>query len=139
MTRRCRLRNAATAIDEKAIRSGHLMPTSMLLFLVFQGEAPAALAVYAPVFPDSRIDHIERCGDGETAPAWSVKFARFSIAGQMILCNDSPVKTRLIFTLSSSLVIACNSEDEQRRLSQMLKEGGELMRVGNYGVSKLIF
>jgi predicted 3-demethylubiquinone-9 3-methyltransferase (glyoxalase superfamily) len=114
------------------------MPTTVLPFLMFQGDGANALDFYLSVFPDAKVEHVERYGEGESAPAGSIKLCRFSIGQQSVLCTDSPVKHAFTFTPSFSFFVQCGSEDGVRRLSEILKQGGaELMPVGNYGFSTL--
>jgi predicted 3-demethylubiquinone-9 3-methyltransferase (glyoxalase superfamily) len=111
---------------------------SVLPFLMFQGTGSAALDFYVSVFPDARIEEAARYGPGEAGPEGSIKRARFTIGGQSVLCTDSFVKHAFSFTPSFSFFVACNSESEVRRLSEVLKEGGsEMMPAANYGFSTL--
>jgi predicted 3-demethylubiquinone-9 3-methyltransferase (glyoxalase superfamily) len=106
-------------------------------FLMFQGEAEAAMNFYASLFPDSRITDIQRYGPGSPANNGSVMRATLSIAGQSVMCIDSPVKHAFTFTPAFSFFIECSSEDELGRLLEALSErGGVLMPRGNYGFSK---
>jgi predicted 3-demethylubiquinone-9 3-methyltransferase (glyoxalase superfamily) len=106
-------------------------------FLMFQGEAEAAMNFYASLFPDSRITDIQRYGPGSPAKHGSVMRATLSIAGQSVMCIDSPVKHAFTFTPAFSFFIECSSEDELGRLLEALSErGGVLMPRGNYGFSK---
>jgi predicted 3-demethylubiquinone-9 3-methyltransferase (glyoxalase superfamily) len=114
------------------------MTATVLPFLMFQGEGAQALDFYLSVFEDAKVEHIERYGEGENGPAGSIKLARFSIGQQTVLCTESPVKHAFSFTPSFSFFVECGSEDEVRRLSEILKQdGAELMPVGNYGFSTL--
>jgi predicted 3-demethylubiquinone-9 3-methyltransferase (glyoxalase superfamily) len=108
-------------------------------FLMFQGgEASAALDFYLTLFPDARVDAMERYGAGGPGPEGTIKVARFTIGGQSVMCSDSFVKHAFTFTPSFSFFIDCHSEERVRELADRLKEGGgELMPVGNYGFSKL--
>jgi predicted 3-demethylubiquinone-9 3-methyltransferase (glyoxalase superfamily) len=106
-------------------------------FLMFQGEAEAAMNFYASLFPDSRITDIQRYGPGSPANNGSVMRATLSIAGQSVMCIDSPVKHAFTFTPAFSFFIECSSEDELGRLLEALSErGGVLMPRGTYGFSK---
>lgn len=106
-------------------------------FLMFQGEAEAALNFYASLFPDTRITDITRYGAGSPAKEGSVMRATLSIAGQSVMCIDSPVKHAFTFTPAFSFFIECSSEDELSRLLATLSEGGGvLMPRGNYGFSR---
>jgi predicted 3-demethylubiquinone-9 3-methyltransferase (glyoxalase superfamily) len=115
------------------------MTTAILPFLMFQGgEGSQALDFYLSVFPDSRVDEMQRYGPGQAGPEGTIHRARFTIGGQSVLCSDSFVKHAFSFTPSFSFWIECESETELRGLSQRLAEGGgELMPVGDYGFSTL--
>lgn len=108
-------------------------------FLMFQGgEGSAALEFYLSLFPDAKIDAIERYGAGGPGPEGTIKVASFTIGGQSVMCSDSFVKHAFGFTPSFSFFIDCDSEERVRELADRLKQGGgELMPVGNYGFSKL--
>jgi predicted 3-demethylubiquinone-9 3-methyltransferase (glyoxalase superfamily) len=108
-------------------------------FLMFQeGAGSAALDFYLSLFPDARVDAMERYGADGPGPEGTIKVARFTIGGQSVMCSDSFVKHAFTFTPSFSFFIDCHSEERVRELADRLKEGGgELMPVGNYGFSKL--
>jgi len=111
---------------------------SVLPFLMFQGDGSAALDFYISVFPDARIEEMERYGPGEAGPQGTIKHARFTIGGQSVLCTDSFVKHAFSFTPSFSFFVQCDSAEEVQRLSKVLKEGGsEMMPAADYGFSTL--
>jgi predicted 3-demethylubiquinone-9 3-methyltransferase (glyoxalase superfamily) len=105
---------------------------------MFQAEqAEAAMTFYASLFPDTKITDIQRYGPGAAGKEGSVLRATFSIAGQSVMCIDSPVKHAFTFTPAFSFFIECSSEDELARLVAALSEGGAtLMPRGNYGFSR---
>ena len=106
-------------------------------FLMFQGEAEAAMNFYASLFPDTRITDIQRYGPGAPGKEGSVIRATLSIAGQSVMCIDSPVKHAFTFTPAFSFFIECSSEEELGRLLAALSEqGATLMPRGNYGFSR---
>jgi predicted 3-demethylubiquinone-9 3-methyltransferase (glyoxalase superfamily) len=111
---------------------------SVLPFLMFQGDAGPALDLYMSVFPNSRIDEIDRYGAGEPGPEGTIKRARFTLGQQSVLCIDSPIKHAFTFTPSFSFFVECGSEEELRRLhGRLSKGGGELMPIADYGFSRL--
>lgn len=113
------------------------MPKSVLPFLMFQGEAEAALDFYRATFPDTRVDRVERYGGGEEMPAGAFKTARLTILDQQIMVLDSSPVHDFAFTPSFSLFVECDSADEVRSLAATLSGGGTtMMPVGNYGFSK---
>jgi predicted 3-demethylubiquinone-9 3-methyltransferase (glyoxalase superfamily) len=114
------------------------MPKSMLPFLMFQGDGSAALDFYLSIFPDARVEQLDRYIEGDGPPTGTIKMARVTIAGQTIMLTDSPIKHAFTFTPSTSLFVECYSEEEVRRLSDALKQdGSEMMPIGSYGFSTL--
>jgi predicted 3-demethylubiquinone-9 3-methyltransferase (glyoxalase superfamily) len=114
------------------------VPVSIRPFLMFQNhDAEAAMNFYVALF-GGKVDEITRYGAGESGAEGSVKRARFTITDQTVLCIDSPIKHAFGFTPAVSLFVECRSEDEIRRVSSALSEGGGvLMALGNYGFSRL--
>jgi predicted 3-demethylubiquinone-9 3-methyltransferase (glyoxalase superfamily) len=106
-------------------------------FLMFQGAAEEAMNVYISLFPNGKILDIVRYGPGEAGIEGSVMKANFSIAGQTVMCIDSPVKHAFTFTPAFSLFVDCDTEEELDRIFSSLSEGGAtLMPVGQYGFSR---
>jgi predicted 3-demethylubiquinone-9 3-methyltransferase (glyoxalase superfamily) len=106
-------------------------------FLMFEGKAEEAMNFYVSLFPDGKIVDITRYGPGQAGAEGSVVKATFSVGGQAVMCIDSPVKHAFTFTPASSLFVDCESEDEIRRLSAALAEGGAfLMPLDSYGFSR---
>lgn len=103
-------------------------------FLMFDGVAGEALALYTTVFRNSEIRRIERYGPGEAGAEGSVKRAVFTLAGQEFICIDSPVRHAFTFTPSVSLFVECDSESEFASVFQQLSADGQvLMPPGDYG------
>jgi len=114
------------------------MPASVLPFLMFQGDAEAALNLYLSVFPDAKVLDTTRYKEGEEGTAGALKLATFLVAGQSVRCFDSPVNHAFTFTPSFSFFVDCESEEELRRLAAGLGEGGGVMMApDNYGFSRL--
>ena len=112
------------------------MARSVTPFLMFEGAAEAAMNFYVSVFRGSEVKHIERYGPGEPGKEGSVKRADFRVAGQDLICIDSPAKHAFTFTPSVSLFVECESEPEFDAVFGRLSEGGAvLMPPGNYGFS----
>ena len=110
---------------------------SMRPFLMFEGNAEAAMNLYVVVFPGAAILEIARYGAGEPGAEGSVKLASFSVAGQIVLCIDSPAKHAFTFTPASSLFVECESEEEIDRIAAALGDGGGvLMPLADYGFSR---
>jgi predicted 3-demethylubiquinone-9 3-methyltransferase (glyoxalase superfamily) len=113
------------------------MTTSVTPFLMFQGDASAALDFYQAVFPDVEIIALERYGPGDGAQAGWIKMATVRIGGQILRCNDSPIRHAFTFTPSFSLFVECDSEERLEQLFGALAEGGgTLMPLDNYGFSR---
>jgi predicted 3-demethylubiquinone-9 3-methyltransferase (glyoxalase superfamily) len=106
-------------------------------FLMFQGEAKDALALYRETFPD--FEHLalqEHPADG--AQAGQILSARIRIGGLEIMLYDSPPVHKFTFTPSISTFIDCDEEAQLRTLAEKLGEGGAVMMgIDNYGFSKL--
>ena len=63
--------------------------------------------------------------------------ADFTVAGQAVICFDSPVKHAFTFTPAVSLFIDCADEPEVDRLFAALSEGGNvMMELADYGFSR---
>ena len=105
-------------------------------FLMFQGQAQAALALYREVFPDFEQVMLQEHPPG--ALAGQVAMARIRIAGQEIMLNDSPPVHAFSFTPSSSIFVECDDEAQLRELAAKLGDGGGvMMEIANYGFSTL--
>ncbi|MBC2779102.1 VOC family protein [Parasphingopyxis marina] len=114
------------------------MPKSCIPFLMFTGEAKAALDFYLATFAGAKLEAIEQYGEGERMPPSAVKMAVFSVAGQQIRVFDSPPVHGFTFTPSQSFFVECSSEEELRGLSETLSHDGKVMMpTGNYGFSRL--
>jgi predicted 3-demethylubiquinone-9 3-methyltransferase (glyoxalase superfamily) len=114
-----------------------MMAPTALPFLMFQGDAEKAMNFYVENIPGSKVIEIVRYGAGEPGPEGSVKKAMFSVAGQIVICIDSPIKHAFTFTPSFSFFIECESEEQIRRMTPALAEGGAvLMPLDSYGFSR---
>ena len=106
-------------------------------FLMFQGEAEAALTAYAALIPGSQIVELNRYGAGEPGPEGKVKRAVVNIAGTTVLAIDSPVQHAFTFTPAFSFFVDCASEAELDRIWTALEPGGGvLMPLAAYGFSR---
>ena len=106
-------------------------------FLMFQGgKAAEAMEFYVSLFPGAQVLDVERYGPGEQGAEGTIKRARFALAGQEVLCIDSPVAHAFTFTPSFSFFVDCAAEEVLLRLSGALKAGQELMPLGDYGFSR---
>jgi predicted 3-demethylubiquinone-9 3-methyltransferase (glyoxalase superfamily) len=104
---------------------------------MFTGEASAALGLYASIFPEFRLDHIERYAAGEAGAEGTVKRAQATFGGHAIAVIDSPARHAFTFTPSTSLFVDCDTEQELDSAFSRLADGGQiLMPVGDYGFSR---
>jgi predicted 3-demethylubiquinone-9 3-methyltransferase (glyoxalase superfamily) len=106
-------------------------------FLMFEGQAEAAMNFYVSLFPGAEVLGILRYGPSGPGVEGSVIKATFRIGSQSVICIDSSVKHNFSFTPAFSFFVDCDSEDEIDRLYSALLEGGTaLMPIGNYGFSQ---
>jgi predicted 3-demethylubiquinone-9 3-methyltransferase (glyoxalase superfamily) len=120
-------------VIKEALRVAHKITP----FLMFEGSADEAMRFYVALFHGSEVKHVERYGPGEQGAEGSVKRASFTLAGQEIMCIDSPVKHAFTFTPSMSLFVECESEAElDTAFGQLAAGGAVLMPPSNYGFSK---
>ena len=106
-------------------------------FLMFEGKAEEAMNFYVSTVPGSQVLQVERYGAGGPGAEGSVMRATFSVAGQEVMCIDSPAKHAFTFTPSFSFFVDCDSEAELERLVTTLsRDGTTLMPLGHYGFSR---
>jgi predicted 3-demethylubiquinone-9 3-methyltransferase (glyoxalase superfamily) len=107
-------------------------------FLMFEGNAEEAITLYVSLVPGSRVLEIQRYGPEGPGPEGSVMKAVFALGDQTVLCTDSAVKHGFTFTAAFSFFVECAAEEEIRRLSAALSDGGSIqMPLGDYGFSRL--
>ena len=105
-------------------------------FLMFQGDAQAALALYREAFPDFEQVLLQEHVAGEQAG--QVAMARVRIGGLEIMLYDSPPVHDFSFTPAASTFVECDDEAQLRQIAEVLGSGGKvLMPVDNYGFSTL--
>ncbi len=85
-------------------------------FLMFKGQAEAAMNFYTSLFEKSSILNLVRYGPNEPGLEGTVKHAIFALNGQVFMCMDSYIKHDFTFTPSMSLFIICQTEPEIDRL-----------------------
>lgn len=113
------------------------MTRAIYPFLMFEGRAEEAMAFYTSLIPGSRIDEINRYGAEGPGKEGTVMTARFSVAGQTVMCIDSIVSHAFTFTPSFSFFIECDDASELDRLfAGLSRDGKVLMPVDNYGFSQ---
>ncbi len=92
-------------------------------FLWFDGQAEQAASFYVSLFPDSRIDRVNRLpAETPSGPAGMVITVEFTLAGtRYVALNGGPMYS---FTEALSLQIACEDQAEVDRLWSALSDGG---------------
>jgi predicted 3-demethylubiquinone-9 3-methyltransferase (glyoxalase superfamily) len=103
------------------------MAKSITPFLMFEGDAEAAMDFYLSLFPGSSIQAITRYDAEGPGKPGTVVTATFLLNGQAIMCIDSPVKHAFTFTPASSLFVECDSAAEVDRLFAALSDGGKVL------------
>ena len=103
------------------------MSKQIKTFLMFQGEAEAALDLYRSLFRDAVVLSMEKYGPGDSGAEGSVKLATFSLNAQEFMCIDSPVDHGFSFSPSMSLYVDCESEEEIDRVFEALSDGGSVL------------
>ncbi len=103
------------------------MVHSVTPFLMFAGDAEEAMNLYVSLFPNSEIIEIERYGPDGPGMDGDVLQARFSVAGQHVICIDSPVKHEFGFTPATSLFVICDNQQEIGAAYSKLVEGGHIL------------
>lgn len=96
-------------------------------FLMFSGEAEAAMNHYTSIFDDSKIIRIIRYGENQGGTEGSVLHAIFSLKGQEFMCIDNSNGHDIAFTPAMSLFVSCESEEEINRVFAELSEGGQVL------------
>ena len=110
---------------------------SVTPFLMFEGSAEEAMLFYVSLFRNSEVMSVDRYGPGEPGVEGSVRRAEFSIAGQRLICIDSPVQHAFTFTASFSLLVDCEDELEMdSAFVRLSSTGNVLMPPDNYGFSR---
>ena len=105
-------------------------------FLMFQGDAGAAIALYRELIPGAEVKHLEHYGPKEPAPEGQVRRATLVLAGQELMLFDSPPVHEFSFTPAVSFFVDCADELEIERLFAGLSDGGKVhMALDNYGSS----
>lgn len=87
--------------------------TPSLLFTGRQrGRAEEAARFYTGLFDNSSMADISHYEAGEPGPEGTVKYARFSLGGQMFSVMDNPMDQPFTFNEAVSFVVHCDTQDE---------------------------
>ena len=96
-------------------------------FLLFEGQAEAAMNFYTSLFGNSEVVRITRYGPDQPGEEGTVMHALFTLGSQEFMCIDSNISHEFTFTPSMSSYVQCESADEIDRLFAALSEGGNVM------------
>ena len=98
-------------------------------FLWFNGQAEQAAQFYVSLFPDSRIERVNRSPvDTPSGRAGTVLTVEFTLSGtRFIALNGGPMYS---FSEAVSFQIACADQAELDRLWSALSNGGSESRCG---------
>ena len=109
-----------------------------LFHSVWFGYAAPAMDWFCRIFPNSRIDGVERFGAGEPGEG-SVKQGSCLLAGQRFLAMDSAVEHGFTFNEALSLQVLCDGQADVDRYWRELSQGGEPGQCGwlkdRFGIS----
>lgn len=98
--------------------------------LWFDGDAEDAAKLYTSLFPDSRIDTVQRSpADNPSTPEGAVLTVEFTLAGQKFIgLNGGP---EFKFTEAVSFTIDCEDQAEvDRYWDALIADGGEPSQCG---------
>lgn len=117
-------------------------PPRITTFLTFSaaqyGKAEEAIRFYVSLFPDSRIEYLERHGEGDQVPAGELRRAAFTLAGQRFMATETEGDEGFAFTPAFSLYVLCRSAGELTGLFERLSRGGKVhMPLQPYPSSEL--
>jgi len=104
---------------------------------MFIEKAEEAIDFYKTVFPDLEVESVNKYKAGDAQKEGTIKTAVFVIAGQRIMCTDSPDVHDFEFTPSFSFFVECENEDQLKtRFEKLSKDGKVMMPLNNYGFSQ---
>lgn len=114
--------------------------TPFLMFVREQhGKAEEAVRFYTALFPNSRIENIERYGAGEELEAGAVKHAIFQLDGQDFMASDGGLLHDFGFSEALSFYVECQTQEEIDYLWNNLSADPEFEQCGwlkdRYGVT----
>ena len=97
-------------------------------FFWFDGNAEEAASYYVSIFPDSRITHVSRWGEGGPVPAGTALGVEFELAGQRFSAlNGGP---QYKFSPATSMFISCEDQAEVDHYWDKLLAGGKASQCG---------
>ncbi|MDQ0062082.1 VOC family protein [Paenibacillus harenae] len=109
----------------------------MTTFLMFAGQAEAAMNDYVSIFDESEVISIIRYGAEGPGDEGTVMHALFTLKGQQFMCIDSSVNHAFTFTPAISIFVTCDTDQEIDEVFRKLSDGGSvLMPLSQTPVSK---
>lgn len=106
-------------------------------FLMFVGEAEAAMQFYVSLFPGSRIETLTHCGSEGPGAEGKVKQATLMLLDRKLEFFDSPPVHAFTFTPAISFAVTCDDAAEVDHLFARLSDGGQvLMGLDQYPFAK---
>ena len=96
-------------------------------FLMFNGEAEAALNLYMNVFEDSEVLAITKYGEEGPGQPGTVQHAIFRIKDQILMAIDNSNGVPIEMNPAISLYVTVDNAMEMERLYQGLKDGGAIL------------
>lgn len=109
-------------------------------FLMFQGQARDAMALWQKVIPGFEVISVAHYPEGEMTGgmAGQVMNAEVRIGTREWRLYDSPPVHDFTFTPATSIFVDCDDEAQLRAMANGLGEGGAfLMPIDTYGFSTL--
>ena len=109
----------------------------IITFLMFTGQAEAAMTLYTSLFQRSEILNLTRYGANDMGAEGTIQHATFTLNGQELMAIDSSAVHAFTFTPSISLYVRCENEEEIDRVFAALAADGQiLMPLDQYPFSK---
>lgn len=112
---------------------------SMLFSNEVYGKAEAAIQYYSDVFKESKIQFIEKYGEGEAQTFGKLKFGSFTLNQAQFAAMDGPGNHAFQFNEAVSIVVECDNQDEIDYYWNALSKGGHEGQCGwlkdQFGVS----
>ncbi|MDF1679958.1 VOC family protein [Ponticaulis sp.] len=107
-------------------------------YLMFTGDAEAALNFYRQVFPDMEVSEVNRYPEESGELAGKLLPTRIVIGDHNIMLTDSPNVHQFSFTPSMSIFINFETEEELVAVHDRLcAEGEPLMPLDDYDFSRM--
>jgi predicted 3-demethylubiquinone-9 3-methyltransferase (glyoxalase superfamily) len=97
-------------------------------FLTFHGNASEAIDFYSTVFPDVKIESIERFEEGSRGDAGKIMTGVLSLMGQQFIFMDMNAEYECpAFSWTTSFYLDCKDEAEFDTIFNKLSEDGFVM------------